>query len=347
MIDQQTNVIPDIKTKTAFGVSLVSTLVLTPFTFNNFLQGRYLLGLSTTIVVLICALNTWLCHQNRYHLWLNLYVIVPIITVATALAIYYLQVAGSYWVFLAVFSLYFILPISLAWKANCLVVAIMLPLALITLDFHVLVRFCAVMAGTSVYAYASMREIAKLYKQTSNLAIKDALTGLYNRTLLNPALEQAISIRERGGNPMTLVMLDLDHFKKVNDRHGHDTGDRVLKKIARFLLRNLRASDMIFRLGGEEFLILLYNTGEETGYRLAEKLRARIAGLDLLAEPRVTVSMGVVELQEGMDRRTWLRTCDQLLYRAKSRGRNRVCRQEACPADDQPVRPEQGHQDSA
>jgi diguanylate cyclase (GGDEF)-like protein len=335
MIDHQTNVIPDIKTKTAFGVSLVSTLVITPFTFNNFLQGRYLLGLSTTIVVLICALNTWLCHQNRYHLWLNLYVIVPIITVATSLAIYYLQVAGSYWVFLSIFSLYFILPISLAWKTNCLVVGIMLPLALISLDFHVLIRFYAVMLGTSVYAYASMREIDKLYDQTSNLAIRDALTNLYNRTLLNPAMDQAISIHERGGNPMTLIMLDLDHFKKVNDRHGHDSGDQVLKGIARFLLRNLRASDMIFRLGGEEFLILLYNTGEATGYRLAEKLRTRIAGLDLLPEARVTASMGVVELQKGMDRETWLRACDQLLYGAKSRGRNRVVRKPpaTCPSD--------------
>lgn len=327
------HIIPDINTKTTLGISVVSTLVVAPFVLNNFIQHKFILAASTTLVVLVCALNAWLCFRGRYHLWLNLFVIVPIITVAIGLSMYFLGVAGSYWVFLGIFSLYFILPVSLAWKVNLIFAAIMLAVAEVSLEHCILIRFCAVMVGTSFYAYASMREISKLYKKISIQAIKDPLTSLYNRSLLVPALDQAISLHKRNGNPMTLIMLDLDYFKLVNDTHGHDMGDQVLKEIGRFLLRNLRASDMVFRIGGEEFLILLYNTRETTGCKVAEKLRQQLAQLQLLPDKPVTASLGVVGLQDGMDRKEWLKQCDRRVYCAKSKGRNRTCTQASCPQE--------------
>lgn len=315
----------DINAKATFGVSVVSAVIILPFAINNFASNRPFLGWVTSIVVVICAANAWLCYRNQYSLFFNLLVITPIIMGGISMAVFNLGVAGSYWFFMGVLSLYFILPISFACGANIVFILVVLPIAWFSMDRGIVLRFSAVSLGASAYAFASMAQIHKLYERTRQQAVLDPLTGLYNRALLTNSLEEAISMHNRTGTPMTLLMLDLDFFKKINDTFGHDKGDKVLVDLAGFLKSNLRSHDKIFRIGGEEFLVILYGVDSQQGRRVAEKLRVDITRHIHLPEGKVTASFGVASLEDGMDGDAWLKKCDQRLYEAKTGGRDRVC----------------------
>jgi diguanylate cyclase (GGDEF)-like protein len=155
------------------------------------------------------------------------------------------------------------------------------------------------------------------------LATIDELTGVLNRR----GLEQSLDDFEDAAQGMTLVILDIDHFKRVNDRHGHDCGDEVLRRIAAVVAGNLRASDVFGRWGGEEFLIACQGTRIRDAARLAEKLRERVQQSDISSENgriAVTASFGVALAPPGGSAADALKRADAALYRSKAGGRNRV-----------------------
>ena len=140
-------------------------------------------------------------------------------------------------------------------------------------------------------------------------------------------MEQSLDDFETAAQGMTLVLLDIDHFKHVNDRHGHDCGDEVLRRIAAIVAGNLRASDVFSRWGGEEFLIACQGTRVRDAARLAEKLRERVQTSDITAAGNriaVTASFGVALAPPGGSAAEALKRADAALYRAKEEGRNRV-----------------------
>ncbi|TVS13411.1 MAG: GGDEF domain-containing protein [Wenzhouxiangella sp.] len=176
------------------------------------------------------------------------------------------------------------------------------------------------------YVYERSREKAE--QGLRHLAVTDALTGLPNRTLLyeNFARAKALAIRQK--TPLSLMVLDLDRFKEINDKHGHDVGDRVLFQIAELLRSRLRRSDLVFRMGGEEFLVVMPDTDLDRAATLAEDLRQRIAALQMEFHDqpvRLTTSIGVTEMtsaEQSFD--SLLRQADQNMYWCKENGRNRV-----------------------
>ena len=316
--------LPDFILKSTLGCAFISIIILTPFTINNFIQERYYLGLLTLVVTALCTINAWLCYRGQYHLGINLYGVAPAIMIAIVFAIHELGVIGSYWAYLGVLALYFILPKKQARIANILFIVIIFPVAWSVLEQPVAARFSAVLLGTSFFALLSMREIFKQHYMLKEQAFTDTLTGLYNRSLLQSSLEHAIHQSVRTNTAMTLIMLDLDHFKKINDDHGHEVGDSVLESVGEFLKKSFRASDMVFRIGGEEFLALIHNAGEQESLDMAEKLRREIELLVLMPNRKVTVSIGVSTLRRDTDWKQWMKCCDDSLYRAKSGGRNQV-----------------------
>ena len=118
--------------------------------------------------------------------------------------------------------------------------------------------------------------------------------------------------------------MDIDYFKAINDELGHDIGDHVLMQLGAFLKDSFRDSDKVFRIGGEEFLILLYNTDEANSIDIAEKIRRGIENISLIPGRTVTVSIGVAGLGSGKGWEQWMKACDKNLYEAKNSGRNRV-----------------------
>lgn len=315
---------PDFLRKSTMGVSLISIILVAPFAINHLIQGRALLGVFGLCIVLLCASTAWFCFHGNYFRAISVYGLTPMITVTIALAIYVQGAPATYWIFAGVLSLYFILPEKFAWLANTVFLSITLPFTWQVLDLPSFIRLFAVVLAVSFYASYSIREITKQHILLKTQASIDPLTGLFNRSLLQSSLDHAISLHRRKEIPMSLLVLDIDHFKLINDQLGHDVGDKSLQAIGHALSAYFRGSDRVFRLGGEEFLVLLYDSNKQDSTDIAERLRKDIEKLSLIPDRKLTVSIGVSEFKSSMNWDTWMKRCDNNLYLAKSRGRNRV-----------------------
>ncbi|KZN15831.1 MULTISPECIES: GGDEF domain-containing protein [Pseudomonas] len=168
---------------------------------------------------------------------------------------------------------------------------------------------------------------ALLYRAATQSALRDPLTDTGNRIAMDQTLEREIEMSRRHSQPLSLLMLDIDHFKQINDTYGHSAGDEVLKAVAASIKNQLRNVDMVFRFGGEEFLILLSNTNREAAAMIGERLRFAAQAQDYEAEGKMielTVSIGCSTLLPGESAESLLRRADSALYVAKREGRNRL-----------------------
>lgn len=168
---------------------------------------------------------------------------------------------------------------------------------------------------------------ALLYRRAVQASLKDPLTGVGNRVALEQSLARETELTRRHGPPMSIVMLDMDHFKNLNDSHGHQAGDAALKATALLLKEQLRNVDMVFRFGGEEFILVLSNTSTEAAAVVAERIRAAIQNLRLLVgdkQVRLSASLGYGTYKQCESQEDLLRRVDQALYQAKREGRNRM-----------------------
>ncbi|HOQ29072.1 MAG TPA: diguanylate cyclase [Armatimonadota bacterium] len=168
-----------------------------------------------------------------------------------------------------------------------------------------------------------------LFEETRSLSLRDELTGLGNRRLFNIKLQSDFNTARRYGTRLALLMLDIDHFKAINDCYGHPSGDWVLRRLAAVLLERSRSSDLTFRYGGEEFAMLLPHTSDEAAVRVAERVRRIVAAEEFAvrgAVVQITVSIGIGCYREAMaDETELINAADRALYGAKQSGRNCVC----------------------
>ncbi|MBQ5948326.1 GGDEF domain-containing protein [Massilia sp. ST3] len=179
-------------------------------------------------------------------------------------------------------------------------------------------------------ANALLRRRQKLGEFYRQLSLNDGLTGLYNRAWLNEMLPKLVARASQDGSPLSLVMIDLDHFKRFNDTHGHVAGDAALAAAASVIRGALRPSDFAVRYGGEEMMAVLPDTSAQlatmVAERLCQRLREAVVFPDMrLPLPHMTGSFGVASLAPGADERVLVAAADAALYRAKEAGRDRVC----------------------
>ena len=160
-----------------------------------------------------------------------------------------------------------------------------------------------------------------LYKK----AITDALTGVYNREFMKEFLSKKIEEAKRYDFPLSIAMIDIDFFKKINDTYGHLTGDCILKELSNLMQENFRGSDTIIRYGGEEFLIIMPFTNLDNAYKKLEKFRKIVENYSFCGKQKlhITISVGLAEL-ENENMNELIQKADENLYKAKNSGRNRV-----------------------
>jgi diguanylate cyclase (GGDEF)-like protein len=208
---------------------------------------------------------------------------------------------------------------------------------LVTADRHVLGTLCVidsrartlgptkqqilkVLARRVVAALDTRSEVASL----QILSTTDALTGLHNRRAFNAIFTEEVLSAKRAGQPLSLILCDIDHFKRFNDTLGHPAGDRLLQSVSAALRRAARGTDHVARLGGDEFAVILPKTACDVGRQLADRLRKAVQA-QFEGEPAVTLSVGVADLQPGMENgATLFSEADRALYAAKRQGRDSV-----------------------
>lgn len=314
----------DFRGKANFGLAVAALLVLTPFSINNFLQGRYVLGTASVVIVAAMASTGWLIAQRRDPGPITFFVVVPVVLVFLSLSIQSQGIVGLLWSYPALVSFFVILKERVAPVAGLVLVAVVVPqvwdLMGSGIGWRALSTLIAVGTFTSIFQFALIDSQERLQQ----LAITDALTGLRNRVTLPDALNLALQQYRRSKTPATLLAIDIDHFKNINDQLGHAAGDKALTGFAALLTQRFRQVDQIFRFGGEEFLVLLDHTSGIESSNIAEDLRSLIADAQLLPDRKITASIGVAVLTEKDSVDSWMQRADANLYAAKQAGRNRV-----------------------
>lgn len=179
-------------------------------------------------------------------------------------------------------------------------------------------------------AAAEVQQLRKELETAQTEANEDALTGLANRKNFDTMLARGTEESKKGNHPLSLLVLDVDHFKKFNDTYGHQVGDQVLKLLGAVLTSNVKGQDTAARYGGEEFAVILPNTSLDNALKLAETIRVQVAGKSVVQRNsgeklgQITISIGAAQYVRGEPMEQVIHRADQALYRAKGTGRNRV-----------------------
>jgi diguanylate cyclase (GGDEF)-like protein len=314
----------DFRRRATLGVAITVLLLLTPFAINNFVQGRAVLGAGSLAIVIVMSILAIGCVRGFYNPLLTFAGLAPTILVVLALDFQRQGIIAALWCFPAALVFYCVLEERYAWLANAALVTMALPMAWWVFEPPIALRVAATLVTVSVIAAVFVRVITLQRQALEALAVTDPLTGLANRALLPETLERAIARGQRTGAYMSLVALDIDHFKVINDTRGHDAGDAVLREVAGVLHERLRKADRAFRIGGEEFLVLLDGADAEDARAVAEELRTSLASRKLESGLEVTASFGVAAWHAGETVDAWMKRADQMLYCAKAEGRNLV-----------------------
>ena len=305
-------------------IALAIVVLLIPFGINHFIQGRTLAGFAIVGVILILGANAVAIHFERRPPVPPAIVFIPI-GVALWVAIAEQGINAAFWTFPSVLMSHYTLPRRLANVVSGLLSALITTLVYVYVAPATAARVFSTLLLTMFFANVFLGMVERLHQQLQTLAIADPLTGTYNRRHMDTSLGIAVALKKRHGTPMSLLLLDIDHFKLINDEFGHAIGDEVLKKVAALINGSLRKIDLLFRIGGEEFAVLLPETDQSAAMQVAEKLRSAIAARPLHGDRTVTISIGVGELHADEESHGLLKRCDDALYQAKTEGRDRVC----------------------
>lgn len=307
----------------AVNLSALAAVLLLPFAISHVVAFRWLLGGTIAGAQVILVLNAMALHRGlppRVPFGL---MVVGLIA-AVLMSIRLQGANGLLWAYPTLFICYFVLT-----RRTALVLSIFMAVATpwvvaVTLSPALSVRVAATMFLTLVMINVVLNVIGELQRAMLLQTITDPLTGAYNRRHLDAQLAQVVAGAGPARSVNTLLAMDIDHFKAINDQHGHAAGDRVLIELVAVVTARKRQIDTLFRTGGEEFVLLLPRTSCDDAMKVAEDLRQLVERASLLPGRNVTVSIGVSAHVPGQDASRWLQAADAALYDAKRQGRNRV-----------------------
>lgn len=311
-------------------------LTLGIFSVLQCLNGNYLLAGLEALVCVLLLWATWrLARVRDLTPWIYAYLLPTFCFLVYIIIMPQASATAFVWLYLMPVMAYLLLG---AWRGFLLSVPFVGVAALLYLRQHPLRLDApgmidlgnAILCGLLIMAFVHIYETRRAQAQQllQRLALSDALTGVASREAFQRAVLRCLEDSRGNGQRWVLVLLDVDHFKDVNDRWGHDAGDKALQYLCARLRLHLRAGDMIGRLGGEEFALLLRNTVRFDAAPLVERLRADLAANPLLYRGHViplSATFGLAEWPvDGDDAEVLYRCCDHRLYRGKAQGRNRL-----------------------
>lgn len=318
-------------------VVMVVSLALSVLNFRA--HGLDSIAVTEAIIVAYSALFLWRLPKTPYlHWWSTSLVIFISATVLHSIATTAMLNDGFYWLLLVPTTSLLLLGLLWGGLITCIVgvmgVAVLVWVqppgggnATVAVGINAGLTYAFLWALSHVYESRRHQMVARL----QIVAAQDPLTGLYNRLYLEDAFAQLCQSQPQ--HAFTLVLLDIDHFKQINDSHGHEVGDQVLRLLSQMLRSATREQDWVFRVGGEEFCLLLPGCNTQSAMDVAQKLRRAAADLTLMAEGQpvsFTVSIGLAQwLKDGDDFDSLYRQADIRLYQAKEQGRNTVVADQA------------------
>jgi len=309
-------------------MGLFGVIGISPYAVYRLLQGNYLVGVADAVIVfstLFAVRYAWLTRDTvKPGIFLA-----AVFSIAATLIVINLGVNGLFWIYPLILFNFFMVTPGKALLATALVLVSLVSHALLVpgsvFESHYqMVSFLVTCSMASVLSFIFAFRTRNQRDRLQELVIHDPLTGARNRRAMNEELKIAMASHRRHSDSYGLLVMDLDHFKQINDRFGHHVGDQVLVAFVELLKRCCRKEDRLFRFGGEEFLLLLPSTDAEGLHTAAQNLLSRVANELRSPGGAVTVSIGGAILHGGEHWESWLQRADECLYRAKSEGRNRA-----------------------
>lgn len=277
-------------------LSAAGALGIFPFAVMRFMSGEWLMAIIDTVVVTgLIVLGTYV-YRTRRVTFANY--AISALCVGGALATIY--VGGPqqvFWVYPALMAVFYLLRPGEAVISALLMIAALIPVMLPLDDSFRTTTVMITIVVMSAFAYAFAAITNSQREKLLQLATRDPLTGVGNRRALENKMFDAVNVFKRNKTSVSMLLIDLDHFKKVNDRHGHAAGDKILQSITEIINLRIRITDSLYRIGGEEFVVILDGQDLHKAAHLAEQLRTLIEANELVPDSSVTISVGVAELK--------------------------------------------------
>lgn len=307
---------------------LAGTAFVLPFTIYRFLSGDYFVSTIEASLVTVMA-------GIFYYVWRTGQIAGPALLltamslIGVIVVVHLLGPVAVYWYYPVAIACYCIINERIACIFNIIGITLLfpalypvMPLSEMMIVFSSIIMLC-------LFGYAFVLNIKNHQFKLTQLAARDSLTGAWNRRSLDESLIQKIGNKKRNNHQASLLILDLDHFKRINDTYGHAVGDEILKKVADLIRSSIRITDKFYRYGGEEFVVVADSTDLKAASVLAESLRSRVETSTIFHKQKITISLGIASLDQADTAEAWLGLADGALYKAKHQGRNRVCMAEA------------------
>ncbi len=303
--------------------SWLAAMALSPFAVLHLISANGLMfGVNATLVSVMLA-NVWALRRSRapvFPFWL-----LGFMLVAGACTSILLQgVYGVVWTYPAMFMFFFVLRRGLAMVLGLVLLLSITAAAALALGLPLAARIFMSLGFVLIMINVVLNVVSDLQQALVKQAITDPLTGAFNRRHLQEHLAQRVAPTVTNAPGDALLAIDIDHFKRINDEHGHAVGDEVLCRLVAAITARKRSGDLLFRTGGEEFALLLPRITAQGAQGVAEELRQRLEKAELMPGETVTVSIGVSVLAPLQPVDDWVKAADAALYEAKRGGRNRV-----------------------
>lgn len=304
-------------------ILLLLSVILAPLVVRHMSTEQYLPGIAGIALSLVFLANLWLLVIGR-EAFLSPAMVLLLTVPLVVLSVIYGQEYSLFWIYPLLVAVPSVLRTSAGLALGSLCLLVVVPLVFTRFETGLAVIISLSMIHTLLVSWWLMRAVHQQSRRFLDMVIHDPLTGAKNRRHFQSELKNAFSLWERHRRISTLVLLDVDHFKQVNDELGHSAGDVALQALVRVVQDRIRGVDTVFRYGGEEFAVLLPETSVSRAMILANDLRARVEDAEIVADREITVSIGVCDVSVADSADEWFEQTDEALYRAKSGGRNRV-----------------------
>ncbi len=304
-------------------ILLLLAVVLTPMLIHDLYTDQIILAASCLAFLVILLANLWL-FSGTHGVFLTPTLLLVLGILVILLAVSLGQRYSIYWLYPLLAGL----PVLLRSRrpvATCLLLGVLvLPVVFTQFDTAPALILTFSMAVTWLVSAWLVFAMTEQARRLRDMAITDPLTGAYNRRYFEEQARYAMDSWQRYRHSSAMLLIDIDYFKRVNDKYGHAAGDTALEGLVEVISGRIRAVDTVCRFGGEEFVVLLQETGIDGAAKVAEELRSRVEGANILPEGSMTISIGVCEVIAADDLDHWFNLADSALYLAKRNGRNRV-----------------------
>lgn len=314
----------DDQVKLLITISSIAAIALVIFGFFRLLNSEYLQGVLDFFIAAVsvaCAITSYIQNSTRITRW----ILLALSSISLLFLAYFRGTDVLYWIYPIIMGAYYLLKPKYTFYYNCLLIIASTGVAFLKTQWVDATAILITMMVANFFAYAFTRQNEKQQEKLEKLAHYDSLTGVRNRRSFDDSLREISQSQQSA----SMIVFDIDYFKNINDEYGHTVGDKILKEVGQLMENNIRVSDLLFRYGGEEFILLTRDNGSDMPYKLADKIRHIVAHHTFTKSITLTLSAGVATLKPDESIEDWFRRADKLLYLAKEQGRNMVVTENA------------------